>query len=356
VKRALQTLLILLSITLNVVCVRWLVYRMQPDQYKEVSFMKGLFDSATTSSRNKCEKRIAILVPSSAKVVLEIVDGFKDTLYSLGLDSCEYKLYNGNGQRSLIPSQVEDILQSRYDLVFSLGMQATTTLKELSDKHNASIPVVFVSVKDPVGLGIIASEKSSGNNFTGIAAGEDYGLQAMLLCKIKKNLRNVLIAYDPTQLGGYTTEERRLLEIELVKHNLNVKGVEVFESDKVVDDVKPFLDTTDVLIILRDHTTMSAVQALSKVCSQYGVTLFASDLDSVDCGAVLGFGYHEYDSGVMAARKAFEVLYNGRKPTDIPIESAVKGYRVRVNTAKLKEQNLVIDPNIFFLMTNGEVV
>ncbi len=356
-----QRVVITASMCINGLLAGWMAYNhlgmVNNLMSRERSAVFSILRKNTKNDLATKVHRVAILKPASSPTIEDIKMGFMD---ELGKDQnvyYEFKEYDAQGNRTLLRSQVEEILDGSYDLVFSMGTQATLMMKEVGNKRQKNdVPTLFVGIKDPVELNLIESEQSSKNNFTGIAAVEDFELMVALLCLIKKNLRNVLIPYDPAQLGGQTAHLASTLAGLLEKRGINVKLVEVFNVGEIAQKVAPFMENADVLLTLRDHTTFTGIETLVKLCNQYHVTLFASDLDSVKHGAVLGFGFQEYDTGVAVGQRARKILIDGVKPSQIPITGMAENYRVRLNTEAMKDQNLVLDPNLFFLMTNGEVI
>ena len=67
-------------------------------------------------------------------------------------------------------------------------------------------------------------------------------------------------------------------------------------------------------------------------------------------------GAEDAKKAVAAAKKAHKILIKGMRPTDIAVTTAAESCHLRVNTNSFKAQNVKIDPNLFFLMTNGEVI
>ncbi len=47
--------------------------------------------------------------------------------------------------------------------------------------------------------------------------------------------------------------------------------------------------TTDLVLILKDNTVVSALDALTHLCERYKKPLFASDLNSTEKGAAVAF-------------------------------------------------------------------
>src|ERR1043166_8127920 len=64
-----------------------------------------------------------------------------------------------------IPTLVSELMALTPDLIVASGLQAALALKSAT----ATIPIVFVVVFDPVGLGLVQSLSRPGGNITGFA-------------------------------------------------------------------------------------------------------------------------------------------------------------------------------------------
>src|SRR5207248_6899650 len=86
------------------------------------------------------------------------------------------------------------------DVVVALG---TLIVRELQ-RSSRTVPIVYVSVTDPVGGGIVESLARPGANVTGFAASE-YGTSGKypdLLKQIAPRLTRVAVTRDPVNTSG----------------------------------------------------------------------------------------------------------------------------------------------------------
>jgi putative tryptophan/tyrosine transport system substrate-binding protein len=285
--------------------------------------------------------RIAIFEPASHPAMDEIVQGFTNTIEKNSSKHYAFDRYNANGNKTLLRAQAEEIVQGNYDLIMTIGADPTRTMHELTTKKHITTPIVFDAVSDPVGLGVIASRASSGNNITGIEEVPNYEDQLNKLLSVKPNTKNILLVYDPAIKAGI--HEVWAQEVKKIAHikGIDIHYAQVFQTNEIQAKVQPLLHNIDVILIFTDHTTVSGVDSLITLCNRYGVTLYASDLNSGDKGAALAYGIIQYDLGVDAAHVALQILEKHRQPTDIPT-SEPKTKRLKVNTATAAQQGLIL--------------
>lgn len=299
--------------------------------------------------------RIAIFEPASHPAIDEIVDGYIATMQEKSIIPCVFKRYNANGNKTLLRSQAEDILQQEYNIIMPIGADPTCILHELTCKKRITTPIVFTAVSNPLHLGIIATLESSDNNITGIEEIPDYESQINNLLILKPHMKSMMLVYDPTIKAGI--HELWAQEVQKITdtNNIRLTCIKVFNTNEIQSKVQPFMMNTDVIMIFTDHTTVSGIDSLISLCNRYNVTLYASDLNSGDKGAVLSYGITQYDLGRQAALVSIKILNDGIKPTNIPIvRPSTK--KLKINQKNLDKQGLSLSSeNIKFIHQNGGI-
>jgi putative ABC transport system substrate-binding protein len=75
----------------------------------------------------------------------------------------DYRFFEGHAE--CIPGLAAELVALKPDLLIGPNPQAAVGLKSAT----ATIPIVFVAVGDPVGLGLVQSLSRPGGNITGLA-------------------------------------------------------------------------------------------------------------------------------------------------------------------------------------------
>jgi putative tryptophan/tyrosine transport system substrate-binding protein len=286
------------------------------------------------SSYERDVVKVAILTPVVHPSLEQIEQGIVDTLKKDSSFTYDFQIYQAQGNKVLMRSELEDIVQQDHNLLFTIGAQATQMAKEVLSKKQKKTPIIFAAVSNPEGLNL------AGGQVTGASEKNDFAQQLAILKKIKPDTQKVLLVFDPTQIGL----EQDKNEIQSILKNLNIElaSVEIFKNNEIVQKVSPFLSDADVLLTLKDNTVVPGMDALVKLCCHHQILLFATDLDSVDKGAGLGFGVYEYDYGVEAAKKGLSLLKNNLLPQQIPI-TPVDHYKLKIHSSFLLQQG--VDPS-----------
>lgn len=286
------------------------------------------------------EKKIAILIPQSHASLEKIKEGFMETLQLDESHTYTFKTYYGQGNRMLLHSEIDEIASGSFDSVLTIGSVASQMTRESFVKNHITCPQVFTCVNDPKGFKIIDSEEHPGKGVTGIKELIDLEKEVDILFSFKPSTKQVLLVYDPTSPGLENDHER--LEELLRKRGAKLIAVPIFQSHEVKNKASLFASTSDAIMVLKDNTVVAALPALVLLANQHRIPLMASDLDSPENGAAIGFGVYERQFGVEAARVVQKIISEEGRCQDIPVRP-VDDFYLRINRQALLNQGLSLD-------------
>jgi putative tryptophan/tyrosine transport system substrate-binding protein len=282
------------------------------------------------------EYRCALLAPALHPAMDEIMHGFRERLNGL-MPTVEYVEYNAHGDKTLMRSQAEEIEQGSFDCVLTIGAFASQLMHEVLKKRESSTAQIFTAVDDPVEKGLVASLALPGAMTTGVISTTPFHEQVAVLLQLKPATHTVLFVYDPAHPSNMhdKAELQKLFESK----GIVFKSVEVMHTNEIAQKVPAFLDGVDVVLVLKDHTIVTAIDLLIRLCEDRNITLYCSDLNSADKGAALAFGIHEYEYGSYAAELAYRILHNKELPGQIPV-TVITEQHAKLNTKTMKSQGL----------------
>src|SRR5262247_2998750 len=144
--------------------------------------------------------RIGFLGLTSPSDRPSLLDAFRQGLRELGWVEgqnivIDYRYAEGRVDR--LPDLAAELVRLKVDLIVSWGTQGVTAAKNATEQ----IPIVMIAVRDPVGIGLIASLPRPGGNVTGVSgyAGlEIVAKQLELLKETVPKIRRVAILSNPS--------------------------------------------------------------------------------------------------------------------------------------------------------------
>jgi putative ABC transport system substrate-binding protein len=224
-------------------------------------------------------------------------------------------------------------------------LAATTPGVTAVQQATRTVPIVFVTVLDPVGAGFVSTLARPGGNTTGFALFE-YGTSAKwleLLKQIAPRVTRVGVVRDPTSVSG----TGQLAAIQAVAPSFGV-------------ELRPF-DVRDAAEIERAVTAFarSANGGLIVTASPAALThrkLISAQAAAHRLPAVYPFRYHVTDGGLISygpdsidpyRRAAIYIdrILKGEKPADLPVQAPTK-YELVINLQTAKALGLDIPPTL----------
>lgn len=316
---------------------------------KKLILIYSLFILALCACESNTERKIpiAILTPVTHLSLEQIEKGFIETIERDSPGTYQFITYNAQGNKTLMRSEVEEIVSKNYALVLTIGTTSSQMMAEVTTKKGVKIPLVFTCVNDPVGFQIIISEQFPGAYITGVKELLDFKEELNCLLKFKPHLKTVMLVFNPMEPGLEKDHQeiRRILK----EQEIDLITVEIFQTNELMTKIPPFMDQADAVVILKDNTVVPGLDLLVKLCNRHQIPLMASDLDSPERGAAFGYGVHEIEFGVEAAKKALQVLKNHIPPGEIPVTAASQ-FILKINSEAARKQG--IDP-VFLDSTRG---
>jgi putative ABC transport system substrate-binding protein len=294
---------------------------------------------------------IAVLLPASHPSLDQIQLGFTQTLEKQGL-ACDVTVYNANGNRTLMRSQVEEMIQKKHDLIFTIGSTASQMACEVTRKKQAQIPVVFSAIESGAfAADLVRTTRDQETFVTGITSDNNFNQQLELLAMLKPGIKNVLLVYDPTTKMSIEADKQEIEQLLRAK-NIQLTILEVTKTNQVYERTQTMVAGVDAILVLKDHTVVPAIDSLIKICNRSGIALYCSELDSVAKGAALGFGVSSYSTGAQAAEKALSVLRDGKHPSKVLVTQECD-CKLALNMRTMEQQGLSINKNLLFLMQSS---
>lgn len=238
--------------------------------------------------------------------------GFEKALSDAGIEA-SYDYQNAQGEMSNAQQIAQKFKNdSSIDMVHAIA----TPTAQAACKVIKAKPVVFSSVTDPVGAGLVPTMKAAGGNVTGVSDAwpiyEQLKLYATMLPKAKKwgTIYNAGDANSATSIG-WAKQACEKLGLELVE-------VTVSTSAEVYTAMQTLIGRVDAIYISSDNTVVSAFEAVVKVCNAKKIPLFAGDTASAERGAVAALGFNYFQIGYTAGKKAALVLSGKKKVGQVP--------------------------------------
>ncbi|MGJ7919445.1 ABC transporter substrate-binding protein [Neobacillus sp. LXY-4] len=262
-------------------------------------------------------------------------DGFKKALEDKGL-KVDFDVQIAQGDQNNNQTIANNFVGDGVDLIFANSTpSALGALNATKD-----IPIIFTSVTDPVGAGLVKAMDKPGDNITGTT---DTHPDA-----IPNTVKFMSEQFDGKKVGVIYNagEQNSVAQIDLVKNAMKDTDLKLVEatvatSSEVKQAAESLVGAADMIYIITDNTVVSALESVISVANENDIPLFVGELDSVARGGFAAYGFDYYDIGYEAGVMAAQILKGEKKASDLPVQYPQK-LKLLINKKAAKEQNVEI--------------
>lgn len=243
-------------------------------------------------------------------------EGFQDALKEKLGDKVEFDVQNAQGEETNCATIATKFVNDDVDLILA---NATSSLTAAA-AATADIPIVGTSVTDFVTTGTVKSNDAPGGNVTGTSDLAPIDQQIELLEKLVPDAKNVGIVYCSSEANSvYQAEEAKKY---LEKADMTVKTYTVSDSNDIQQVITKATDENDVIYVPTDNTMASNMEIVKNVTVPAKVPVIAGEENMCAVGGLATLSISYYSLGYNAGLMAYDILENGKKPADMPIQYA----------------------------------
>ena len=246
----------------------------------------------------------------------------------------------GAGDAGAIGSAATELAALAPDVIVASGSAAAAILQA-----TRTVPIVFVSVPDPVGSGFVESLAQPGGNATGFIMFE-YGLSAKwleLLKEIAPSVTRAAVLRDPAIVAGIG--QFAVIQSAAPSVGVDVSAINMHDGAEIERAVTAFARRPNGGLIL----TASALAAIHRdlvvsLAARYKLPAVYITRYFVAGGGLVSYGPDFVDQYRRAAEYVDRIL-KGEKPADLPVQAPTK-YELVINLKTAKALGLEIPPTL----------
>jgi putative ABC transport system substrate-binding protein len=251
----------------------------------------------------------------------ETVDTLRGPLKDLGYvegQNLAFTFRSAGGDPSRLAALATELVATRPDvLVAGWGTLAPKALKAAT----TTIPIVFTTVGDPVGAGLVESLARPGGNLTGLSgqAAEFNSKQLQILLGFLPGQKTIGVLLNPDT--PYTALAFK--ELKQAADRSNVR-LELMEARKPADVTPARLQAlagagATSLFVIEDPLTLALREQIVSEANRLHLPVMAGIADFAQAGALLSYGANFDDRDRRAAAYVDRIL-KGARPADLPVQ------------------------------------
>ena len=265
------------------------------------------------------------------------LEAFRQGLRELGWHEgrnvlIEYRYAEGRADR--LPALAHELVKLNVDVIV-----ASPTPSALAARNaTPTIPIVAMSLTEPVAVGLVASLARPGGNVTGLTYGVDteiFGKQLQLLKEVIPNVRRVAVLVNPSGSPAYPlmmeTVKKAARSLDLLLQILEAREPGDFDA-AFAAMVK---ERAGALLLTGDPMFFVHRLRLADLAMKSRLPSMSTQWQWVEAGGLLSYAPSFPDQWRRAATYVDKIL-RGAKPADLPIEQPAK-FELVINLRTARE-------------------
>jgi putative tryptophan/tyrosine transport system substrate-binding protein len=272
-----------------------------------------------------------------------LVEAFRDGLRKIGIVENRDVVLDFAWARneSELPQAVTDLTQRGAKLLITCGTSASVAAK----RQVSTIPILFITVGNPVGVGLVETLSRPGGNATGFS-----DMHADLGGKYVEFAIELGKPQAPVDYLWYSAWADGQHRLEVTERAAQSLGVELrpraftdiaevnnaFAAMKVSEAVTVIIQSSPFSYRHRDRLISSAMN--------HGLGAIYAHPQAARDGALIAYGPDYVDLNRRAASYAERIL-KGMKPADLPVQQPTK-FQLVINLKTAKTLGLAIPPTL----------
>lgn len=275
---------------------------------------KGTGDATKSdggAANTKQNLKVAIVQLADNGAFTEMREAFISEMRALGYDEAKmsFTVKNAQGDSSALNTICEGLKD--YDLIVPIVTPATMAVVN----QELETPVVFISVTNPVGSGIMTSMEKPDKNATGtsnvIPVDQIFTLAKELTPKVK----NIGILYCSGEDNAVKTAAKA--KDYLAANGYTYQEVTVANSSEVQQAAQSLAAKVDAIYVPIDSTVQAAMAQVVEAATAKKIPVYGSDPVMVKSGALACVSVSNTQLGQLSADMADKIL-KGTPVSEVP--------------------------------------
>ena len=270
-------------------------------------------------SKNGAKKKIKIGViqlvehPALDGSYKGFVDGLAEAGFVDGENiSIDYQ--NAQNEQANCVTIANKLVNDKDDLIFAIATPAAQAVANLTK----DIPILVSAVTDPESAKLVKSNAKPDTNVSGTSDLTPVAAQINLLKQIVPGAKKVGLMFC-------SSEQNSIFQIEMAKKACESEGLSFIEasvsnSNEIQQVTQSLVGKVDAIYIPTDNMLAAGMANVAMVANQNKIPTIVGEDGMVKSGGLCTYGLNYYELGKQTAKMAVDILKNGAKPQDMPIQ------------------------------------
>ena len=244
-----------------------------------------------------------------------------------------------NFDRTLIPQLLTGAQAKKPAMIVAVTTPiAQSSIRVVTDK---SIPIVFMSVVDPVVAQVVPSWQGGSATHTGATLYPDFNASLAFVKQLMPKVKRIGVPYNPAEDNDKTNIAE--MRTAAAKAGLEVVEVGIDSTNDIAQRLQTLKDKVDVLFIIQSNLLQTSLPVIAATAHRLGLPAINTLDTPVRNGSFLAAHALSYERMGAAAGKIAVRILNGEKPSAIaPWRPTPADYTMVVSRKQAAQWNVEI--------------
>ena len=253
-------------------------------------------------------------------------EGFQAALKDKLGDKVTFDLQNASGDSATCATIINQFVSNDVDLILA---NATAALQAAA-AGTSEIPILGTSITDyATALDIDNWTGTTGLNISGTSDLAPLDQQAAMLNELFPDAKNVGLLYCSAEPNS--TYQADLAKKYLEEQKIPYAIYTAADSNEIQAVVTKAVADCNAMYIPTDNTFANNMEIVKNIAVPARVPTVTGAEAMCEVGALATLSISYYDLGAKAAEMAYDILVNGKKPAEMPIEYLTDGLVPKYN-------------------------
>lgn len=247
------------------------------------------------------------------------------------------------GSRDRMSEIAAEFVRLKVDVILTAGTAATLAAKQAT----SIIPVVFTTVADPVGTGVVGSLSRPEGNITGLSnqSAEIAGKRVALLGEIVPNLRRLAILANASSPAGVMETSEAQLAAQTV--GIDTVALAIRRAEEIAPAIEGIKGRADALYIASEALMNTYRFRINSLAQDARLPTMHGEKGYVEAGGLMSYGASFTDMYRRAAEYVDKIL-RGAKAADLPVAQPTK-FELVINAKIARALGLAVTDKLISL-------
>lgn len=230
----------------------------------------------------------------------------------------EITVKNAQGDNGTADTIAKQFVSDDVDLIYSIATNASQAA--VNATGGTDIPVVFNAVTDGVEAKLVTSNEKPGGNVTGVSDAAPLEKQLEMIREFLPEAKKIGMIYNIGEVNG----KLQVNQVEKLASKYNFKIVKkgVSATTEIATAAEQLAGDVDCIYNITDNMVVSATASITDKANAKNIPVFAAEDGQMKAGLLASDSISYEKLGEQAGSVAYDILVNGKKAGDIPVETA----------------------------------